>query len=45
MKFETRQEDAGFEVGVLVRLENVAAVAEDEAGDSRDQALLVGAGH
>ena len=34
MKFEAGQEDAGFDIGVLVRLQNVAAVAENEAGDS-----------
>src|SRR5438552_2281187 len=34
MKLEARQEDSCFDVGVLVRLKNIAAVAEDEAGDS-----------
>src|ERR1700675_4583779 len=45
MELEARQEDPGFEVGVLIRLENVAAVAKNEAGDTRNQALLVRAGH
>jgi len=43
VKFEAGQKDAGFNIGVLVGLQNIAAVFEDEVGDSRDQAFLVGA--
>jgi hypothetical protein len=45
MKFETGKEDASFHVGVLIRLEDIAAVAENEVGDSGNQAFLVGTGH
>jgi hypothetical protein len=45
MKFEAGQKDAGFNVGILVRLQNIAAILENEGGDSRDQAFLVGAGN
>jgi hypothetical protein len=45
MKFEAGQKDAGFNVGILVRLQNIAAILENERGDSRDQAFLVGAGN
>jgi hypothetical protein len=44
-KLETRQEDFGFEVGVLIGLQNITAVAENKAGDPRDQAFLVRAGN
>jgi hypothetical protein len=45
MKFEAGQKDAGFNVGILVRLQNIAAILENERGDSRDQAFLVGTGN
>src|SRR5205814_10375236 len=41
-EFETRQKYASFDIGILVRLQDVAAIAKNEAGDSRHQALLVG---
>jgi hypothetical protein len=44
-KLETCQEDFNFEVGVLIRLQNITAVAENKAGDPRDQAFLVRAGN
>ena len=34
VKLEAGQENPGFDVGVLVRLKDIAAVAEDEAGDA-----------
>ena len=45
VKFEAGEKDAGFHVGVLVRLEDISAIAENEVGDSRDQALLIGTGN
>ena len=44
VKFEAGQKDAGFDIGVLVGLQNIAAIFENEGGDSRDQTFLVGAG-
>src|ERR1700736_2500901 len=41
---EPRQEDASFEVGVLVREQDVAAMVEDEAGDACNQTFPVKAG-
>ena len=45
MKLKAREEDTGFYIGVLVRLENISAVAEDEIRNARNQALLVGTGN
>src|SRR6185437_15706876 len=42
VKFEAGEEDAGFHVGVLVRLEDVSAIAENKVGNSGNQTLLIG---
>jgi hypothetical protein len=43
-KFEAGEEDAGFHIGVLVRLEDVASVVKNKAGNSRDETFLIGTG-
>ena len=44
LPFHALQEDALLAVGVLIGVDDIPAVAMDEAGDLRDQALLIGAG-
>ena len=45
VKFEAGEEDAGFHVGVLIRLEDVASIAKNKVGDSGDETLLIRAGN
>ena len=45
VKFEAGEKDAGFHVGVLVRLQDVSAMAKNEVGNSGDEPLLIGTGH
>ena len=44
-ELDAHQEEARFFVGVLVGVEDVAAVAVDEVGDGGDFALRIGAGN
>ncbi len=44
LPLDALQEDALLLVGVLVGVDDVAAVAEEEVGDGRHQPLLVAAG-
>ena len=44
LPFDALEEDALLLVCVLIGVDDVAAVAIEEVGDGRDQALLIGAG-
>ena len=44
LELDALEEDALFEVGVLVGVDDVAVVPVEEVGDGGDQALLVAAG-
>ena len=44
IELNTHQEESGFFVGVLVGVQDVAAVSVDEVGDGGDFAFAVGAG-
>ena len=44
IELDAHQEEAGLFVGVLVGVQDVAAVAVDEVGDGGDFAFAVGAG-
>jgi hypothetical protein len=45
IKFEAGKKNARFHVGVLVRLQDVSAIAKNKVGNSRNETFLIGTGN